>query len=137
MGRHAGFIAMEASNASREVNVCLIPEFKYDLYGEFGLLQYTYNRLLTKGRIVIVVAEGAGEVEHFKPYVQAILDYNVAIAEKDLSGNVKTEDVGAIIKKELTKYCKEKGMDITLKYIDPTYMIRTTEANAADRNMCA
>ena len=33
MGRHAGFIAMEASAASKDVNVCLIPEFKWDLYG--------------------------------------------------------------------------------------------------------
>ena len=59
------------------------------------------------------------------------------MAGTDASGNVKTEDVGQIIKKELTKYCKDKGMDITLKYIDPTYMIRTTEANPNDRNMCA
>jgi 6-phosphofructokinase 1 len=62
MGRHAGFIAMEAVNASREANICLIPEFKFDLYGKYGLLEYIYNRLLQKGRTVIVVAEGAGEV---------------------------------------------------------------------------
>lgn len=42
-----------------------------------------------------------------------------------------------IIKNELTKFCKEKGMSITLKYIDPTYMIRTTAANSHDKNMCA
>ncbi len=35
MGRHAGFIAMEASAASKDVNVCLIPEFKWNLYGTF------------------------------------------------------------------------------------------------------
>ena len=63
MGRHAGFIAMQAVNASREANVCLIPEFKFDLYGEYGLLSYAYQRLKTKGRIVIVVAEGAGDVK--------------------------------------------------------------------------
>lgn len=33
MGRHAGFIAMEASAAHNGVNICLIPEFKWDLYG--------------------------------------------------------------------------------------------------------
>lgn len=62
MGRHAGFIAMEAVNASREANICLIPEFKFDLYGKFGLLEYCYQRLLKRGRLVIVTAEGAGEV---------------------------------------------------------------------------
>ncbi len=57
--------------------------------------------------------------------MKAMLDYKVEIAMKDASGNVITEDVGQIIKKELSKYCKEKKMSITLKYIDPTYMIRT------------
>lgn len=65
MGRHAGFIAMEACNASREANVCLIPEFKFDLFGEFGLLEYIYKRLRSRGRAVVVVAEGAGEVLKF------------------------------------------------------------------------
>lgn len=27
MGRHAGFIAMEATNGSRDVDICLVPEF--------------------------------------------------------------------------------------------------------------
>jgi 6-phosphofructokinase 1 len=66
MGRHAGFIAMEAANASRDVNICLIPEFKFELYGSHGLLEYCYQRLIKKGTLVIVAAEGAGE---------AILDY--------------------------------------------------------------
>ena len=73
------------------------------------------------------------------------MDYKVGIQEKDASGNVKTEvrrnnkkiiflkDIGIIIKNELTSYCKAKGMVITLKYIDPTYMIRTTRANPSDR----
>jgi len=68
MGRNAGFIAMSASNASRDVNVCLLPEFKFELYGERGLLEYAYQRLKRKGTLVIVVAEGAGE---------AILDFKV------------------------------------------------------------
>lgn len=29
MGRDAGWIAMEATNASRDVNVCVVPEFKF------------------------------------------------------------------------------------------------------------
>lgn len=42
MGRNAGFIAMSACNASRDAHICLIPEFKFELYGERGLLEYCY-----------------------------------------------------------------------------------------------
>jgi len=60
MGRYAGFIAMEASSASRDVNVCLVPEFKYNIQGKNGLLEYVIQRLKLKRHCVIVVAEGAG-----------------------------------------------------------------------------
>ena len=67
MGRNAGFIAMEASNSSRDVDVCLIPEFEFgnwllikDLEGKFGVLEYIYQQLKIKKHLVIVVAEGAG-----------------------------------------------------------------------------
>jgi 6-phosphofructokinase 1 len=59
-GRSCGFIAMEATMASRDVNICLIPEAKYNLYGEKGLLSFIFKRLKLKGHCVIVVAEGAG-----------------------------------------------------------------------------
>ena len=61
MGRYAGFIAMEASSASRDVNICLVPEFKYNVNGKNGLLEYISNRLEVKRHCVIVVAEGAGK----------------------------------------------------------------------------
>lgn len=81
MGRYAGFIAMEATNASRDAHVCLVPEFKFNLYGENGVLEYVHQRLLAKRNCVIVVAEGAGE---------AVLDGNYANSgEKDASGNIK------------------------------------------------
>lgn len=79
MGRYAGFIALEASNASRDVNVCLIPEFKFKLYGDNGVLEYVFQRLKKRGHCIIVVAEGAGD---------AILDLKVDHAGKDPSGNV-------------------------------------------------
>ena len=60
MGRYAGFIAMEASSASRDVNICLVPEFKFNLNGKNGLLEYVANRLKVKRHCVIVVAEGTG-----------------------------------------------------------------------------
>jgi 6-phosphofructokinase 1 len=56
---------------------------------------------------------------------------------KDASGNVKLPEVGAYLKDEITKYCKTQGIEVTLKYIDPTYMIRTVPANAQDSQMCS
>ena len=60
MGRYAGFIAMEAASASRDVNICLVPEFNFDINGPKGLLEYVLKRLTIKKHVVIVVAEGAG-----------------------------------------------------------------------------
>lgn len=34
-------------------------------------------------------------------------------------------------------YCKKKNLNATLKYIDPTYMIRTVPANSHDVRMCS
>ena len=65
-----------------------------------------------------------------------MLDYKVNVVETDASGNKKSQDVGVIVKDELTKYCKTNGMSITLKHIDPTYMIRTVPANPHDKIMC-
>ncbi|EGR34352.1 phosphofructokinase, putative [Ichthyophthirius multifiliis] len=129
MGRAAGFIAMEATNASRDVNLCLVPEFKFNLYGEKGVLEHVCYVLKQKKGCVIVVAEGAGD---------AVLDAKVEKSgEKDASGNVKLSDIGMFLSKEIVEYGKKKkNMEITLKYINPTYMIRTVPANALDRKMC-
>lgn len=45
--------------------------------------------------------------------------------------------MGVVIRDELAKYCKQRGVVITLKYIDPTYMIRTVMANSHDRIVCS
>lgn len=60
MGRHAGFIAMYASLANRDVNICLVPEFAFELEGPRGLLEYVRQRVLLKRSCIIVVSEGAG-----------------------------------------------------------------------------
>ena len=60
MGRHAGFIAMYASLANREVNVCLVPEFPYELEGPKGLLEYVRLRVIAKRSCIVVVSEGSG-----------------------------------------------------------------------------
>lgn len=128
MGRYAGFIAMMAASASRDVNVCLVPEFKFDLDGERGLLKFIGDRLKVKKHCVIVAAEGATEAIH---------DRLTNIKEKDKSGNIIYEDIGIILKDEISKYCKKEKIDLTLKFIDPTYMIRTVPANSSDIKLCS
>ena len=100
MGRNAGFIAMEATNA--DVNICLIPEFKFDLYGENGVLEHITHLLKLNSTCVIVVAEGAGS---------AIRDADMDPAkkenvERDESGNVKLGDIGIFFRDKITEYCK-------------------------------
>ena len=55
---------------------------------------------------------------------------------KDATGNVKPADIGDFLKSQIVDFCKKKGIDATLKYIDPTYMIRTVAANSYDKKLC-
>ena len=120
---------MEASKASRDVNICLIPESPFNLYGEKGLLQFIFNRLKIKNHCVVVVAEGAAS---------AILDYKVENSGlTDKSGNPVMPDIGEILKKEIKEYAKSIHFEATLKYLDPTYSIRGCPANSFDINYCA
>ena len=43
------------------VNICLIPEFKYNLYGKNGILEYVYERLKNRSHCIIVVSEGVSK----------------------------------------------------------------------------
>mmetsp|Transcript_24520 Transcript_24520/g.96813 ORF Transcript_24520/g.96813 Transcript_24520/m.96813 type:complete len:159 (+) Transcript_24520:1617-2093(+) len=125
MGRHSGYIAMFSTLASRDVDVCLIPEVKFVLEGPNGLFAYLEKLLHQKGHAVIVVAEGAGE---------ELLDQSQMT--RDASGNVKSQDVGLWLKDQILNHFKTTKEDMTLKYIDPTYMIRTVAANASDNLYC-
>lgn len=128
MGRSAGHIALEACLAHRNIDILLIPEVPFEIYGPNGLLNYVFKRVLQKHHCVIVVAEGASE---------AVLDNKLESQGKDASGNVKFADIGAFLRSAIVDFCKDKGLDITLKYIDPTYMIRTMPSNAYDTQICA
>jgi 6-phosphofructokinase 1 len=135
MGRNAGHIAMIASLSSRDVNLCLVPEFKFDIFGPKGVLEYVCNRLKAKNHCVIVCGEGAGN---------ACSDGLKLITERgyklhaDPSGNIYPPDIGGLLKDEIPKYAKEKhGMNVNLKYIDPTYMIRAVPAIPSDKHLCS
>jgi 6-phosphofructokinase 1 len=127
MGRLSGFIAANAALALSAVNLCLIPELPFDLEGEKGLFRVLERRFTQKDHIVIIVAEGAGQ-----KYVDEACQ-NL----KDASGNRVLGDVGIFLKDALKKYFKEKrNIDVNLKYIDPSYMIRAVAANAHDAIFC-
>jgi len=125
MGRHSGFIAATATLAQQDVNFVLIPEIDIDLDGKNGLLRAIEMRLDLRKHAVIVVAEGAGQ-----NFIANIDD------ECDASGNIKLKDIGLFLKNKITTYFKEKNIDISLKYIDPSYIIRSLPANANDSVFC-
>ncbi|KHN20613.1 6-phosphofructokinase 5, chloroplastic [Glycine soja] len=124
MGRSSGFIAMQASLSSGQVDICLIPEVPFNLHGPHGVLSHLKYLLETKGSAVVCVAEGAG---------QNLLQKTNAT---DASGNVVFGDIGVYIQQETKKYFKEIGVHADVKYIDPTYMIRAIRANASDGILC-
>lgn len=126
MGRHSGFIAATATLAQQDVNFVLIPEVDFDLKGPNGFLAALEKRLNQRGHAVIVVAEGAGQ-KYFE---------NVT-TERDESGNIRLKDIGLFLKDTIISYFHAKDIDVSLKYIDPSYMIRSLPANANDNVFCS
>ena len=54
----------------------------------------------------------------------------------DASGNVRLHDVGLFVRDRIKEFFKAKQIEINLKYIDPSYMIRSVPANANDSVFC-
>ena len=125
MGRHSGFIACYASLAMSDVNFVLIPEVAFQLDGGAGLLAVLRRRLEKRGHAVVVVAEGAG---------QDLLD--AGGAGKDASGNKRLVDIGPWLRDRITSHFKAAGVELNLKYIDPSYQIRSVPANPYDSVYC-
>jgi 6-phosphofructokinase 1 len=125
MGRESGFIAAHATLANLDVNFTLIPEVLFDLDGKGGLLDALEQRIKKRHHAVIVVAEGAGQ------------EFFTGESGQDASGNIKLQDIGVFLRDKITDYFKSKHIPITLKYIDPSYTIRSVPANASDSIFCA
>lgn len=125
MGRESGFIAANTALAMSDVNFCLIPENPFDLDGPNGLLTHLKKRILDRGHAVILVAEGAGQ------------DLVPQTGERDASGNVKFTDIGVFLKDKIKEYFKQEGVEMSLKYIDPSYIIRSAQANPNDSIYCS
>jgi 6-phosphofructokinase 1 len=128
MGRHSGFIACYASLARNAADIVLIPEVPFVLEGPGGLLARVEQHVRTKGYVVIVVAEGAG---------QDLLKQRGLLGEAtDASGNVRLGDIGALLRETITAHLIDAGLAPTVRYIDPSYAIRSVTANAYDSVYC-
>jgi 6-phosphofructokinase 1 len=126
MGRMSGYIAANAALALAEVNFCLIPEVHFGLDGSFGLHALVEQRLRQRDHAVIIAAEGAGQ-----EYVED------TSGRKDESGNPVLNDIGVFLKDSTKKYFKEHtDLYVNIKYIDPSYMVRSVPANAHDAIYC-
>jgi 6-phosphofructokinase 1 len=112
MGRSAGFIAVHATLGSGDIDLCLVPEIPIVLEGDDGYLPFLLRRVVEKGHAVVVVAEGAGE---------ELLGQS---AEVDAGGNRKLPPIGEFMKEKIEKYFAKNGYPSTVKYINPSYMIR-------------
>jgi 6-phosphofructokinase 1 len=126
MGRHAGFIAAAATVASQDVNFCLIPEIPFRLDGPNGFLEALGARLRRRSHAVVVVAEGAGQ-----DLIPGARD-----AGRDASGNLKLADIGPFLCGAIRAWAEQNRMEITLRYFDPSYQIRSRAANTEDAMLC-
>jgi 6-phosphofructokinase 1 len=122
MGRDAGFVAAGAAVAAQEANFVLVPEVAFPLEGEEGFLAALEHRVRNRGHAVIVVSEGAGQ--HHIPHNDRV---------RDQSGNVKYADIGGFLGDRIKQHFADIGLPMYLRYIDPSYAIRSVPANAWDR----
>ncbi len=124
MGRYSGFIAAQATLGLQDVNIVLVPEAPFTLEGETGLFATLEARLEKRGHAVIVVAEGAGQ--HLLSDKQGVDD----------SGNPVLGDICNMLVQRIKKHFKDNNRPLTLKYIDPSYIIRSIPANTDDSVYC-
>ncbi|KAH8093329.1 6-phosphofructokinase [Aureococcus anophagefferens] len=131
MGRHSGFIAMHATLASGDVDLCLIPESEFDVP---SILDHVERKLRKHQHALVVVAEGAGQTQMG------------AEGRVDASGNTLNEDVGPWLKKTITDHFASPAYDgdadfgvhrAKVFFVDPTYTIRACAANAQDQVYCS
>ncbi|ACV69398.1 ATP-dependent 6-phosphofructokinase [Desulfohalobium retbaense] len=127
MGRESGFIAAEATLALKEVNFVLVPEDEFDLHGPNGFLASLEQRIKDRGHAVVVVAEGAG---------QNLCAVNGKSGATDASGNPVLCDICDLLRQEIKTHFDNAGLPFTLKFIDPSYIIRSVPADPGDRVYC-
>jgi len=118
MGRSAGFVAAHAALASGVCDICILPEVPVDLE---SIISQVRDSMVASGTCIMIVAEGASN--HF---------LKGDIQDKDPSGNPVIPDVGQFLKKQLMTRIGSEYPGFTVKYIDPSYMIRSVKADSYD-----
>jgi 6-phosphofructokinase 1 len=108
MGRHAGFLAAEATVASQEVNFTLVPEVPFRLDGEGGFLAALEQRIVERKHALIAVAEGSG---------QELLGNTGN--ERDASGNVRLSDIGLFLREKIEEWFNARKIPVVMRYFDP------------------
>jgi 6-phosphofructokinase 1 len=98
-----------------------VPEVRFT---KKAFLQALRERLSRKHYAVIVAAEGAGQ------------DLIPPTGKRDASGNIRLGDIGAFLQETIREYFESAGIEYTLKYIDPSYTIRSVASNAHDSVFC-
>jgi 6-phosphofructokinase 1 len=154
MGRHSGFIACHAAIASTDVDAVLIPEVPAQLEGDTGLFRFLERRLERNAHALIVVAEGAGQelcVDAEASRVNTAEASRVSTAEAshvreagrssqppptDPSGNVRLRDIGVVLRDRVIDHFRQRRIDVTVKYVDPSYHIRSVPALPNDSLYC-
>ncbi len=121
MGRESGFIAAYATLATSDVNFCLVPETPFTLERFLPVLK---EKIFRSTHAVIVVAEGSGQ------------DLLNPTGARDASGNLRFGDIGIFLRDQIRTYFKKEGVEMHLKYIDPSYIIRSVPANPKDSVFC-
>ncbi len=128
MGRHSGYIAAHATMSTGVVNLCLIPEVRFKLKGKNGIIPYIHKHLQNNGYAVIVVAEGAGS---------ELIPQQKNKVQHDASGNKVLADIGIFLKQTIEQEFQKRQFPISLKYLDPSYYIRSSRPNCFDRVFCS
>jgi 6-phosphofructokinase 1 len=124
MGRSAGFLAVYAALGSGDVDLVLVPEVPIVLEGPDGILPFLRQRVKEQKYAVVVLAEGAGEEL-------------VGVSEElDAGGNRARPKIGKFITDAIAAHFKEHDQEATIKYIDPSYTVRSVPANGADSLYC-
>jgi 6-phosphofructokinase 1 len=126
MGRHAGFITASATLTNGDVDFCMVPEVPFTMVGQGGFLDALQKKLEKQRHAVVVVAEGAGQELLSNGKGQGV----------DASGNIKFRDIGLYFKDRIQNHFSSLGWDFTVKYIDPSYTIRSLRANSMDSAFC-
>jgi 6-phosphofructokinase 1 len=103
------------------VDFVLIPEVPFAMD---AFLHQLRARVQRQGHAVVVVAEGAG---------QDLFEHDGAV---DASGNARLADIGALLRSRISEAFAETGEELTLRYVDAGYAIRSVAANGWDAVYC-